>query len=102
VKTEPIQTDEGFIGSDIFLTENQSKPNRYTPTPKLSFPSKRYTKDKTTRGPQNADFDNFHAIQAGDMIICTEIITGQITCLEMFTFFHTKRKVKPMFMKGRR
>jgi len=25
VKTEPIQTDEGFIGSDIFLTENQSK-----------------------------------------------------------------------------
>ena len=33
VKTEPIQTDEGFIGSDIFLTENQSKPNRYTPNP---------------------------------------------------------------------
>jgi len=31
VKTEPIQTDEDFIGSDIFLTKNQSKPNRYTP-----------------------------------------------------------------------
>jgi len=31
MKTEPIQTDESFIGSDIFLTENQSKPNRYTP-----------------------------------------------------------------------
>ena len=35
VKTEPIQTDEGFICSDIFLTENQSKPNRYTPYIKL-------------------------------------------------------------------
>jgi len=31
VKTEPIQTDEGFIGSDILLTKNQSKPNCYTP-----------------------------------------------------------------------
>jgi len=32
VKTEPNRTDEGFIGSDIFLTKNQSKPNHYTPT----------------------------------------------------------------------
>jgi len=31
VKTKPNQTDEDFIGSDIFLTKNQSKPNRYTP-----------------------------------------------------------------------
>ena len=29
MKTEPIQTDEGFIGLDIFLTENQFKTNRY-------------------------------------------------------------------------
>lgn len=32
VKIEPIQTDEGFIDSDFFLTENQSKPKCYTPT----------------------------------------------------------------------
>jgi len=32
MKTEPIQIDEGFIGSDIVLTENQSKPNCYTPS----------------------------------------------------------------------
>ena len=31
VNTEPIQTDDGFISSEIFLTENQSKPNCYTP-----------------------------------------------------------------------
>jgi len=41
VKTEPIQTDEDFIGSDIFLTENQSKPNRYTPRSNQTLEIKR-------------------------------------------------------------
>jgi len=42
-KTEPNWTDEDFIGSNIFLIKNQSKPNRYTPTNKswkLSFLSR--------------------------------------------------------------